>query len=189
MTLEKAVLLDRDGTLMLDIPYCSDPSKVQVLPGVTESLKRLKERGFKLVIVTNQSGIGRGYFGEETFWEVQAAFEQQVGSNLIDATYFCSDHPDQPSYRRKPAPGMLIEAAAELGLDLASCFMIGNSESDIEAGIRAGVKAPILIGPRSKESPERAWSAKSFADAVDLILATEAREAPKREQPRSRAAH
>jgi D-glycero-D-manno-heptose 1,7-bisphosphate phosphatase len=189
MTMNRAVFLDRDGTLMLDVPYCSDPAKVQVLPGVTESLKRLKEQGFGLVVVTNQSGIGRGYFGEETFWEVQAAFEQQIGHNLIDATYFCGDHPNQASYRRKPAPGMLIEAAGELGLDLASCFMIGNSESDIEAGIRAGVKATIRIGPMAKERQERVWAAKNFPEAVDLILASELREAPKRDQSGTQAAH
>jgi D-glycero-D-manno-heptose 1,7-bisphosphate phosphatase len=170
MSLAKAVFLDRDGTLIHNVPYCSDPAKVQVLPGVTQSLKQLRVHGFKLVIVTNQSGIGRGYFEEETFWKVQTAFEQQVGSDIIDATYFCADHPNEATDRRKPGPGMLIEAARDLGLDLASCFMIGDSESDVEAGIRAGVKATILVGAEEKESQERVWSAKSFPEAVKLIL-------------------
>jgi D-glycero-D-manno-heptose 1,7-bisphosphate phosphatase len=170
MSLAKAVFLDRDGTLIHNVPYCADPAKVQILPGVSQSLRKLREHGFALVVVTNQSGIGRGYFAEETFWKVQAAFEQEVGPDLIDATYFSADHPDEATDRRKPGPGMLIEAAHDLGLDLASCFMIGDSESDIEAGIRAGVKATVLIGTKEKEPRERVWSAKNFPEAVELVL-------------------
>jgi D-glycero-D-manno-heptose 1,7-bisphosphate phosphatase len=168
-SLPRAVFLDRDGTLMHNVPYCSDPAKVQVLPGVAQSLRKLREYGFKLVIVTNQSGIGRGYFEEEKFWKVQAAFEQQIGPNIIDATYFCADHPDKATDRRKPGPGMLIEAAQDLKLDLASCFMIGDSESDVEAGIRAGVQAAILIGTVDKQPPEKVWIAKDFPAAVELV--------------------
>jgi D-glycero-D-manno-heptose 1,7-bisphosphate phosphatase len=167
--LSKAVFLDRDGTLMHNVPYCSDPGKVQILPGVAQSLRKLREHGFKLIIVTNQSGIGRGYFEEETFWKVQAAFDQQVGPEMIDATYFCADHPDQATDRRKPGPGMLIEAAHDLELDLASCFMIGDSESDVEAGMRAGVKAAILIGPKEGKPQKRVWIAKDFPEAVELV--------------------
>src|SRR5260221_14347068 len=170
MGLAKAVFLDRDGTLMHNVPYCADPAKVQILPGVSQSLRKLREHGFALVIVTNQSGIGRGYFAEETFWKVQAAFERQVGPDIVDATYFCGDHPDEATDRRKPGPGMLIEAAHDLGLDLASCFLIGDTESDIEAGIRAGVKATVLIGTNEKEPQERVWSAKSFPEAGELVL-------------------
>jgi D-glycero-D-manno-heptose 1,7-bisphosphate phosphatase len=168
-SLPRAVFLDRDGTLIHNVPYCSDPAKVQVLPGVVQSLRKLREQGFKLVIVTNQSGIGRGYFEEEKFWKVQAAFEQQVGPDMIDATYFCADHPDEATDRRKPGPGMLIEAAHDLGLDLTSCFMIGDSESDVEAGIRAGVKAAILIGAKEKKPREKLWIAKDFPEAVELV--------------------
>jgi D-glycero-D-manno-heptose 1,7-bisphosphate phosphatase len=168
-TLPRAVFLDRDGTLMHNVPYCSDPAKVQVLPGVVQSLRKLRELGFKLVIVTNQSGIGRGHFEEEKFWQVQAAFEQQVGPGIIDATYFCADHPDRATDRRKPGPGMLIEAAHDLKLDLASSFMIGDGESDVEAGIRAGVKAAILIGTMERMPVEKVWIAKDFPAAVDLV--------------------
>jgi D-glycero-D-manno-heptose 1,7-bisphosphate phosphatase len=172
-SLPRAVFLDRDGTLMHNVSYCSDPAKVQVIPGVAQSLRKLREHGFKLVVVTNQSGIGRGYFEEEEFWKVQAAFEQQIGPDIIDATYFCADHPDKASDRRKPAPGMLIQAAHDLGLDLASCFMIGDSESDIEAGIRAGVKAAILIGTRKEKPREKVWIAKDFPEAVELVVRLE----------------
>jgi D-glycero-D-manno-heptose 1,7-bisphosphate phosphatase len=170
MSLAKAVFLDRDGTLIRNVPYCSDPAKVKILPGVARSLRRLKESGFKLVVVTNQSGIGRGYFAEETFWKVQAAFEQQAGTEMIDATYFCADHPDEATDRRKPGPGMLIEAANDLGLNLAACFMIGDSESDVEAGLRAGVKATVLIGTTEEGPRKRVWIARDFPEAVEHIL-------------------
>ena len=113
MSLAKAVFLDRDGTLIHNVPYCSDPGKVQVLPGVTQSLKQLREHEFKLVIVTNQSGIGRGYFEEETFWKVQAAFEQQVGPHIIDATYFCADHPDEATDPRNHAGSAAFRARGQ----------------------------------------------------------------------------
>ena len=80
--------------------------------------QKLKKAGFKLIIVTNQSGIGRGYFTEEDFWAVQHELEKQLGPGVIDATYFCADTPENASERRKPNPGMLLEAARELGIDL-----------------------------------------------------------------------
>jgi D-glycero-D-manno-heptose 1,7-bisphosphate phosphatase len=183
MSLAKAVFLDRDGTLIRNVPYCSDPAKVEILPGVARSLRKLKERGFKLVVVTNQSGIGRGYFQEEAFWKVQAAFEQQAGPEMIDATYFCADHPAEATDRRKPGPGMLIEAAHDLGLNLAACFMVGDSASDVEAGLRAGVKATILIGIREKERRPGVWTVGNFAEAVEFILARELEQFPKPDQP------
>jgi D-glycero-D-manno-heptose 1,7-bisphosphate phosphatase len=172
MTAGKAVFLDRDGTLVEDVPYCAEPARIRVLPGVVESLKLLKVRGFNLIIVTNQSGIGRGYFDEETFWKVQAACEQQLGPGLIDATYFCGDHPDQATARRKPGPGMLFEAARDFELDLSRCFIVGDSESDVEAGLRAGVEAAIRIGSMTGPPQDRVWVADTFAEAATLILAT-----------------
>lgn len=183
MSLAKAVFLDRDGTLIRNVPYCSDPAKVEILPGVAQSLRKLKEHGFKLVVVTNQSGIGRGYFREEAFWKVQAAFEQQAGPEMIDATYFCADRPAEATDRRKPGPGMLIEAANDLGLNLAACFMVGDSPSDVEAGLRAGVKAAILIGTDEKEPREGVWMAGNFGEAVEFILARELEQFPKPDQP------
>jgi D-glycero-D-manno-heptose 1,7-bisphosphate phosphatase len=171
MTIGKAIFLDRDGTLIEDVPYCADPAQVRVLSGVTESLRQLKEHGFKLIIVTNQSGIGRGFFNEETFWRVQAACEQRIGAHLIDATYFCGDHPDNATARRKPGPGMLLEAARDFQLDLARCFIIGDTDSDVEAGLQAGVRAAIRIGSETKVTKGKVWTAKTFPEAVELILA------------------
>lgn len=158
---------------MVDVGYCSNADQVQLLSGVKENLRRLKTLGLKLVIVTNQSGIGRGYFTETDFWIVQKKLEEKIGPGVVDATYFCPDRPEKPSARRKPAPGMLLEAARDLGIDLKSSFMVGDQGSDVEAGIRAGVKASILIqaeGAGVAPRPGVALTAMDFAEATRFIL-------------------
>ncbi len=108
--LSPAVFIDRDGTVMQDADYCSDPQQVKIFPRVAEALRRLKSKGFKLIIITNQSGIGRGFFTVEQYRAVEAEVLRQLGDGLIDATYFCPDVPGQHSSCRKPAPGMIVEA-------------------------------------------------------------------------------
>jgi D-glycero-D-manno-heptose 1,7-bisphosphate phosphatase len=174
----KAVFLDRDGTLIVDTGYCSDPADVKLIDGVQELLRRLKQAGFKLVVVTNQSGIGRGYFGECEFWAVQKELERQAGGDLIDATYFCADTPESASERRKPNPGMLLEAANDLGIDLPESYMIGDKVTDIEAGIRAGVKASILVSSDAPESPptsEEAIVVRDLRQVTEIILGGQSR--------------
>jgi D-glycero-D-manno-heptose 1,7-bisphosphate phosphatase len=170
---KKAIFLDRDGTLMKDVGHCSRPDDVQLLEGVDKLLPKLKAAGFQLVIVTNQSGIGRGYFTEEDFWSVQHELERQLGPGIIDATYFCADTPQKESVRRKPNPGMLLEAARDLDLDLERSYMVGDKASDTQAGVRAGVRAAILIGADaaigSTESGA-ALIAKDFHEIVEFIL-------------------
>jgi D-glycero-D-manno-heptose 1,7-bisphosphate phosphatase len=170
----KAVFLDRDGTLMVDPGYPSKPEQVQLLDGVKEGLVSLRSTGFKLVIVTNQSGIGRGFFTETDFLTVQSRLEALLGKNQIAATYFCPDHPENASDRRKPAPGMLFEAAQDLDLSLGESFMIGDKESDIEAGLKAGVKACVWITKAANATfadRKNVWVAPDFQAAVALILA------------------
>ena len=118
MTRAKAVFFDRDGTLMEEVHFCGDPAKVKLYPGIPEALARLKQAGFRVFIVTNQSGIGRGLITELQYRAVQAELLHQLGEDLIDASYFCPDVPGLPSPRRKPAPGMVLEAAADFDLDL-----------------------------------------------------------------------
>jgi D-glycero-D-manno-heptose 1,7-bisphosphate phosphatase len=170
---EKAIFLDRDGTLIRDVGYCSKAGDVELLEDVGNLLPKLKAAGFKLVIVTNQSGIGRGYFTEGDFWSVQHELEKQLGPGVIDATYFCADTPQTESERRKPNPGMLLEAAKELGIDLERSYMVGDKVSDTQAGIRAGVRATILC--RSDDGGEQTetsatFVAKNFNEAVKFIL-------------------
>jgi D-glycero-D-manno-heptose 1,7-bisphosphate phosphatase len=171
----KAVFLDRDGTLIKDVGYCSKPGDVELLEGVYKLLPKLKAAGFKIIIITNQSGIGRGYFTEEDFWTVQRELEQQLGPGIIDATYFCADTPQNSSDRRKPNPGMLLEAARDFGIDLANSYMVGDKPSDAEAGIRAGVRATILFGTNAATGPMESGAtlvAKDFSEVVDFILGT-----------------
>jgi D-glycero-D-manno-heptose 1,7-bisphosphate phosphatase len=172
----KAVFLDRDGTLTVDTGYPSKPEQVQLLDGVKEGLVSLRSAGFKLVIVTNQSGIGRGFFTETDFLAVQSRLETLLGKNQISATYFCPDHPENASDRRKPAPGMLFEAAQDLDLSLGDSFMIGDKESDIEAGLKAGVKASVWItGAKDTRFAGRhdVWIVPDFQAAVQMILGGE----------------
>lgn len=161
---------------MVDSGYPSKPEHVQLLDGVKEGLTALRSASFKLVIVTNQSGIGRGFFGETDFWAVQGRLGTLLGEDLINTTYFCPDHPERASDRRKPAPGMLFEAARDLDISLGESFMIGDKASDIEAGLNAGVNACVWItGAPSAKFAERkdVWVAPDFKTAVQLILGDE----------------
>jgi len=144
MSQRKAVFFDRDGTLMEEVDYCSDPALVRVFPGVPEAIADLKRAGFLAIIVTNQSGIGRGMFTVAQFNAVEQEALRQIGPGQVDASYFCADLPSAPTQRRKPAPGMILEAAAAFGIDLAASFMVGDKASDIECGRRAGTRT-ILV--------------------------------------------
>ena len=169
--MKRAVFLDRDGTLMEEVHYCSDPALVRVYPGVPESLRRLKDAGFGTFIVTNQSGIGRGLFTEAQYYAVQEELLRQLGPGLIDASYFCADPPWVLSARRKPEPGMVWEAAEAYGIDLAGSFFIGDKCADIECGRRAGVcTIQVLTGYGATEpcTPDR--TAADFREAVTHIL-------------------
>jgi len=135
-----AVFVDRDGTSMRDADYCSDPEQVQIFAGVPEALRRLKSKGYKLIIITNQSGIGRGLITTEQYHAVETKVLHDLGPGLIDATYFCPDVPGQHSNCRKPAPGMILQASQEHQIDLSSSFFVGDKEIDAECGRNAGVR-------------------------------------------------
>jgi D-glycero-D-manno-heptose 1,7-bisphosphate phosphatase len=133
----RAVFFDRDGTIMHDVNYCSDPKDVHVFPVVADSLRKLKSRAFKLILVTNQSGIGRGYFTWEQYERVHAEVLRQLGEPLIDATYVCPDVPGSDSKCRKPAPGMILQGAREHAVDLSRSIMVGDKEIDVHCGHNA----------------------------------------------------
>jgi D-glycero-D-manno-heptose 1,7-bisphosphate phosphatase len=163
----RAVFLDRDGTLIEDPGYLSRPEGVRVLPGASEALRRLRAAGFLLVVVTNQSGIGRGYYSEEDYARVHAATEEALGLRF-DGERHCPHAPESKCSCRKPAPGMLHAAARELAIDLGRSFLVGDRESDVGAGIAAGCGAVLLgAGP----APEGVLSAADLRAAADLILA------------------
>ena len=185
--MDRAVFLDRDGTLIVDRDYLRDPEKIELLPGVLEGLLGLKASGFKLIVVTNQSGVARGYFTETEVRRVNlrlASILQEFGAEP-DAIYYCPAHPEavRERYRndldcRKPAPGMLLRASAEQQLDLGRSFIIGDKLSDVEAGHRAGCISLLLLtgyGPTELEKladPAASidYVAKDFSAAVDWII-------------------
>src|SRR5947209_11268269 len=172
--LSPAIFIDRDGTIMEDCVYCSHPEKVRIFPGVPEALRRLKSNGFKLIIITNQSGIGRGLFTVEQYRAVEAEVLRQLGAGLIDATYFCPDVPGQHSSCRKPAPGMIVEATQEHQIDLFGSFLIGDKEIDVECGHNAGVRAiRVKTGPQCDTTDSTAdWIAEDLPTAAEIILST-----------------
>ncbi len=169
-----ALFLDRDGTLMEEVNYCHDPKQVKVFPGAAEALAKAKAAGFRTIVVTNQAGVSRGRITEEQLREVQEEFLRQLGPGLIDACYVCTDHPDSPSPRRKPEPGMLLEAAADHQLDLKKSWCIGDKASDIESGRRAGVRT-VLVRTGYGSTPEHAcadahFTVRDIVAAIQLIL-------------------
>jgi len=148
-----AVFLDRDGTINEDVGYLRDIGQLTIMPGVTQAIRILNNCGFKVVVVTNQSGVARGYFCEEFIGQLHdhlRAVLQEKGA-IIDAFYYCPHHPTEgfPPYRkicscRKPETGMFIQAARDLRLDLSCSYMVGDKIQDIQAGKKAGVKT-ILV--------------------------------------------
>jgi D-glycero-D-manno-heptose 1,7-bisphosphate phosphatase len=169
--MRRAVFFDRDGTLMEEVNYCADPSQVRVFSGVTAALRSLRDAGFLNIIVSNQSGIGRGYFSEAQYHAVQRELMSQIGEGLIDAAYFCPDKPDAPSICRKPEPGMLLDAASDFEIDLARSVMVGDKTSDIECARRAGTRSILVAtGYGLSETCEPDFRASGVPQAADWIL-------------------
>ena len=167
-----AVFVDRDGTLMEDADYCSDARQVHVFPGVPEALRRLKTKGYKIIVITNQSGLGRGFFTLDQYRAVEAETLRQVGEGLIDATYFCPDVPGKPSKCRKPSPAMILQAAHDHHVDLRRSVFVGDKEIDAECGHNAGVKAiRVRTGfDKMTDGSCADWVAEDLKHAADIIL-------------------
>lgn len=156
---------------MEEVEYCSDPANVRVYAGVPEALRRLKEAGYAAIVITNQAGIGRGLFTEAQYQAVQAEFLRQVGEGLIDATYYCPDAPGAASARRKPEPGMVLEAAADYDIDLGRSYFIGDKRVDVECGRRAGTRTiQVLTGYGARQPSDADAVAPDVLAAVDLIV-------------------
>jgi D-glycero-D-manno-heptose 1,7-bisphosphate phosphatase len=171
MSRAPAVFFDRDGTLMEEVHYCADPALVKVYAGVPEALRKLKSAGFRTFIVSNQSGIGRGWITLEQYRAVEAELLRQIGEGLIDGSYFCADLPGAPSSRRKPEPGMILEAAAAFDLDLPNSWLAGDKAADIECGRRAGTRTIlVLTGYGRDQDCDPDFRATDAAEAARLIL-------------------
>jgi D-glycero-D-manno-heptose 1,7-bisphosphate phosphatase len=178
--LKRAVFLDRDGTLIEEKVYLSDPEQVVIFPGVGPSLRRLMDAGFLLFIVTNQAGIGRGYYAEADMHRVNARLCELLAKAGVrfEKIYFAPEAPDQPSRSRKPSPQFLLDARDEFGVDLSQSYMIGDKFIDLECGWNAGVKQSILVRTGYGAEFERAGDNRlncakildGLAAAADFIL-------------------
>jgi D-glycero-D-manno-heptose 1,7-bisphosphate phosphatase len=142
-----ALFLDRDGVINVDVGYLHRPGDLALIDGSAEAIARVNRLGVPVVVITNQAGIGRGYYDEAAFRAVQAKLEQVLAERgaHLDGCYFCPHHPVHGVGRlrvacdcRKPKPGLLLQASRELGLDLAASLLIGDKDSDLEAGRAAG---------------------------------------------------
>lgn len=150
------VLLDRDGTVIVDKHYLSDPDKVELLPGAVDGLRRMQELGFGLALLTNQSGVGRGYFSEEDVQRVNARLLAMLEANgvHVEAVYYCPHGPDEQCHCRKPQTGMMVQAATELVFDPFDCFMIGDKLADVQLGHDTGAVAILVrTGKGASEEP------------------------------------
>ncbi len=192
---ERAVFLDRDDTLIDNDGYLGDPSKVKLLAGAATAVSAIRALGYRLIVVSNQSGVARGMFDEAAVeavnQEMCRQLREQAGAH-IDASYYCPYHPEAPiaEYRldhdwRKPRPGMLLQAAADFGLDLSQSWMIGDQPRDVAAGAAAGCRTILLRDPDHQttdaDPPELQVSpnfiVKTLADSA-RIIAREGRNPP-----------
>ncbi len=175
--MNRAVFLDRDGTLIRDKNYLRHPEEVTILPGVPAGLKKLQNAGFKLFIVSNQSGVGRGYFTLAEVENVNQHLSRELsrGGVRFDKIYVAPEAPDQPSRGRKPSPQFLFDARDEFGLDLAVSYVIGDKLIDLECGWNADVKKSILVRTGYGSQVERVAMDKLVRAVVvdDLAAAAE----------------
>lgn len=186
--LKRAVFLDRDGTINVEVDYLHRRTDFAFIPGAPQAIRRLKEAGYLVVVVTNQSGVARGYYDEAAVSALHAHIQEELAAigTRIDAFYLCPHHPSEGvgEYRvecdcRKGAPGMLLRAAREHDIDLAASWMVGDKLADIEAGMAAGSR-PILVrtgyGLMDEGKVAAGFPGTSVCDdlaaAVELILST-----------------
>jgi D-glycero-D-manno-heptose 1,7-bisphosphate phosphatase len=179
----RAVFIDRDGTLIEHVPYITKPSEVKLKPNIGRALRLLRDRGYLLVLVTNQSGVGRGYLTEDTLSEIHDELKSQLYEQgvWLDQIYYCPFHPQatlaeyrENSPMRKPAPGMLELASSEMEIDLHDSWMIGDDDRDVEAGQGAGCKTIFIESynadgvKRGNSNPD--FKVVNFQEAANVVI-------------------
>lgn len=183
--MNKAIFLDKDGTVIKDVPYNVDPDKITLLPGTAAGLQQLQLAGYLLIMVTNQAGVARGYFTEAELPAVKNKLQELLKplSILLDGFYYCPNHPEGTVApyniscdNRKPLPGMLLQAAQDHQIDLNASWMIGDILHDVEAGNRAGCRS-ILINNggetqwlKDNEYREPEYICADLVEATQYIL-------------------
>lgn len=173
---KSAVFVDRDDTLIVDVGYCKDPDRIQLLPGVVEGLRKLSRAGIAIVVITNQSGIGRGFFTEDDLSAVHARLRTELEASgvTLQAIYYCPHLPEDGCSCRKPRPGLLLKAASEMDLNLKTCFMIGDRKLDLLAGRAAGTHTILVFNKDLREltdmEPIADFVVKDLVEAANVIL-------------------
>ena len=182
--MNKAVFIDKDGTLIKDVPYNVDPAKIELEAHAKTALAMLKGHGFKLIVISNQSGVAHGYFKEDSLQIVSDRIQQLLRSEniSIDAFYFCPHHPEAVDERyaiacicRKPQPGLILRATKDFSIDTSSSWMIGDILHDVEAGNTAGCNTILLDNGHETEwlTNEKRWPnyiVKNLEEAARIIL-------------------
>jgi len=173
--LGRYVLLDRDGTLNVEKHYLSDPAQLELMPGVVEGLRLLQSHGFGLVVISNQSGIGRGVVGKDLVEAIHVRLRellQQQGVEL-NGIYYCPHSPEQNCSCRKPSPAMIYQAAEDLDFSPRESFVVGDKSSDVEMGKRANAVTILVLTGYGKQQPLREkadFVAEDFREAAAIIV-------------------
>ncbi|MGQ9493195.1 MAG: D-glycero-beta-D-manno-heptose 1,7-bisphosphate 7-phosphatase [Anaerolineae bacterium] len=172
-----AVFLDRDGTINEETQYLDDPAHLRLIPGAAPAIRLLNQAGVPVILVTNQAGVGRGYFPESAVRAIHRELARQLAAQgaHLDAIYYCPHRPEEGCDCRKPNPGMLLQAAKEHGLDLTRSFVVGDKVSDLEAGWRVGCRMVLVLTGYGSEH-QRAFAHLNFKPdyvAPDLLEAVQ----------------
>jgi D-glycero-D-manno-heptose 1,7-bisphosphate phosphatase len=176
MTQPKFVVLDRDGTLIYERHYLSEVAQVELLPGAIEGLQRFVAMGWQLVVVTNQSGIGRGYFDTDRLGQIHQRLRSLLadGGIALAGIYHCPHQPEDGCDCRKPAPGMLHQAAQNLDFDLSKCIVIGDKPCDIELGQAVGATTVLVrtgygaeVAAQGSAQPD--YVVQNLSDAAETL--------------------
>ncbi len=171
--MKKAVFLDRDGVIIEHVAYLSAPAQVALIPGAAKALRIIHRHGDLAVVISNQSGVGRGYFKTADVDAVHARIRELLADEgeAVDAFYYCPHAPEEKCSCRKPLPEMIFRAAERFGIDIGSSLMLGDRMSDLECGVNAGCAQNVLVltGYGAEQAPKA--TAAGFATARDMLAA------------------
>ena len=167
MNLRKAVFIDRDGTITRDVSYCSRPKDLELFEGAAQSVKKLNDAGYLVIMITDQSGIGRGYFTEDTLHKIHEKMKKDLANEgaIVDSIYYCPHHPQENCNCRKPNTGLIKKAIQDFDISIKESYVMGDRLRDIELAERIGCK-PIKVDNLSDNG-------LNFNDAVTKILNNE----------------
>ena len=167
----RAVFLDRDGTVIEDVGYPSNPDDVRLIAGAAEGIRLLQKSGLAAVIISNQSGVGRGLFTMADLERVHARTSELLSDAGVelDGAYYCPHAPDAGCECRKPAIGLIERARRELGISSRDCIFVGDKASDVEAGSAAGCET-VLFGDAESAAVEPTWRASSWPETTELLI-------------------